>query len=128
MRRRTEPRLQQHIGRVFETICREHATRLVREGALPADMIIGRWWREETAEVDVLGLMGDRTALPGECRWQTASLNSRDLAELQRKLAYVPDPADEVSFLFWTRTGVVAPGFGAGVFSAEDVVGHRTGC
>lgn len=127
VRRRTEPRLQQHLGRVFEAICREHAARLVREGALPADMITGRWWRDETAEVDVLGLMGDRTALLGECRWQTAPLNSRDLIELQRKLAYVPDPADEVSFQFWTRTGAVAPGFGAAAFSAEDVVGRMTG-
>lgn len=123
--RRTEPRLQQHVGRVFENACREHAALLVREGALPSDMIIGRWWRDETAEIDVLGMTGDHTALLGECRWQTAPLSSRDLIELQRKLAYVPDPADDVSFTFWTRTGATAPGFHAAVHSADDVVGDR---
>jgi uncharacterized protein len=42
VQRRTEQRLQQHIGRVFEGACREHAARLVRDGEFPRDMIIGR--------------------------------------------------------------------------------------
>jgi AAA+ ATPase superfamily predicted ATPase len=123
VRRRTEPRLAQHTARVFEQGCREHAALLVREQALPAEMVIGRWWRDETAEVDVLGLVGDQTGLLGECRWQTTAVTSRDLAELQRKLAYVPEPADQVLFRFWTRTGSTAPGLGVTVHSADDVAG-----
>jgi AAA+ ATPase superfamily predicted ATPase len=122
VRRRTEQRLQQHIGRVFEDTCREHATRLVHGGQLPQDMIIGRWWREETAEVDVLGMIGGRTTLVGECRWQAARLTSRDLTELHRKVAYVPDPGDDLRLVFWTRNGAAEPGFPVKVFSAHDVI------
>jgi AAA+ ATPase superfamily predicted ATPase len=120
---RTEQRLWQHVARVFESACRAHAAVLVRDGALPGDTIIGRWWRDETAEVDVLGLTGDRTALLGECRWQTAPVASRDLVELQRKLGYLPEPADDVAFRFWTRTGSVAHGVPVIVYSPQDVVG-----
>ncbi len=124
VRSRTEQRLQQHIGRVFEEICREHAVRLVRDGLLPQDMVIGRWWRDATAEVDVLGMIGGKAALLGECRWQTAPLTGRDLTELQRKAAYVPDPGDDLRLAFWTRTGMAEQGFPAEVFSADDVISH----
>jgi uncharacterized protein len=72
---------------------------------------------------DVMGLSRDRTALLGECRWQGAPLAGRDLLELQRTLAYVPEPADDVAFMFWTRTGSAPPGFPATVYSAGDIVG-----
>jgi uncharacterized protein len=123
VRRRTEPQLARHTARVFEQACREHAALLVREHVLPAEMVIGRWWRDEIAEIDVLGLVGDQTGLLGECRWQTAAVTSRDLLELQRKLAYVPEPTDQVLFRFWTRTGAMSLGLGATVHSADDVVG-----
>lgn len=123
VRHRTEPRLQRHIARVFESVCREHAARLVRDGVLPQSMIIGRWWRDETAEIDVLGMTGDQTALLGECRWQASPLNNRDLLELQRKTVYVPEPTADVAFAFWTRTGTAEPGFPARVYSAGDVIG-----
>lgn len=122
VRHRTAARLEQHLARVFESTCREHAARLARDGTLPADMIIGRWWRDETAEVDVLGISGDRTALLGECRWQTAPLTSRDLLELQRKISIVPEPADNVTLMFWTRTGTADPGFPAPAYSATDIL------
>jgi uncharacterized protein len=122
VQRRTEQRLQQHIGRVFEGACREHAARLVRDGDFPRDMIIGRWWRDEIAEVDVLGMIGDQTALLGECRWQASPLTSRDLIDLQRKIAYIPDPGDDLTLMFWSRSGAAEQGFPARVFSAADVI------
>jgi hypothetical protein len=126
VRHRTEPRLQQHIARVFESASRGHAARLVRQGVLPENMVIGRWWRDGTAEIDVLGLTGDQAALLGECRWQASPLNNRDLIELQRKIAYTPEPADDVTFMFWTRTGTAGPGFPATVYSAADVIARST--
>jgi AAA+ ATPase superfamily predicted ATPase len=123
VRRRTEQRLQQHIGRVFESACREHATRLVRDRLLPPDMAIGRWWEHETAEIDVLGLIGDKTALLGECRWQATPLTGRDLTELHRKTAHVPEPSEDLQLMFWTRSGAAEQGFPARVFSADDVLG-----
>jgi len=120
--RRTEQRLQQHIGRVFEGACRDHATQLVRDGILPRDMVIGRWWRDETAEVDVLGMIGGKTALVGECRWQANPLTGRDMTELHRKVIYVPDPGDDLTLMFWTRSGATEPRFSAKVYSAGDVI------
>jgi uncharacterized protein len=122
IRHRTEPRLQRHIARVFENACREHAARLVRDGIFPPDTVIGRWWRDERAEVDVLGMTGDQTALLGECRWQAGPLTNRDLVELQRKIAYVPRPSDILTLAFWTRTGTADPAFPASVYSADDVI------
>ena len=123
VRRRTAPRLDQHRARVFESACRDHAALLVRDGELPGDMIIGRWWRDEITEIDVLGISGDRTALLGECRWQTAPLTGRDVLELQRKVTFVPEPADDIRLLFWTRSGATEPGFPARAYAIEDVVG-----
>jgi hypothetical protein len=85
-------------------------------------MVIGRWWRDEIAEVDVLGMIGDKTALLGECRWQVTPLTGRDLTELHRKIAYVPDPDDHLQVMFWTRSGTAEPGFTAKVFSADEVI------
>ena len=123
VRQRTAARLDQHLGRVFESACLAHATLLVRDSELPSDMIIGRWWRDEITEIDVLGISADRTALLGECRWQTAPLTSRDVLELQRKISFVPEPAADIRLLFWTRTGATEPGFPARAYSAADIVG-----
>ena len=122
VRRRTAPCLDQHRARVFESACRDHAALLVRDGELPGDMIIGRWWRDEITEIDVLGISGDRTGLLGECRWQTAPLTSRDVLELQRKVTFVPEPAEDIRLLFWTRSGATEPGFPAHAYSIEDVI------
>jgi AAA+ ATPase superfamily predicted ATPase len=127
VRLRTQPRFQRHLARVFESACRVHAARLVGEGAFPPETVVGRWWHDETAEVDVLGMAGNQTVLLGECRWQSAPVSRRDLTELQRKLAYVPEPSGEISYAFWTRTGAAAPELPASVNSAEDVVGPGTG-
>jgi hypothetical protein len=70
----------------------------------------------------LLGISGDRTGLLGECRWQKAPLATRDVLELQRKLIFVPAPADDVRLLFWTRTGASEPGFPARVYSVADVI------
>jgi hypothetical protein len=122
VRRRTAARLDQHLARVFESACRDHAALLARDGEFPGDMIVGRWWRDETVEIDVLGISGDRTAMLGECRWQEAPLTSRDVLELQRKMSFAPEPIAEAQLLFWTRTGAIEPGFPARVYSVADVV------
>jgi hypothetical protein len=45
-------------------------------------MIIGRWWRDETAEIDVLGTSAGKTGLLEECRWKRAPLTMRDVAPM----------------------------------------------
>jgi hypothetical protein len=80
------------------------------------------WSRDETVEIDVLGISGDTTGMLGECRWQKVPLTSRDVLELQRKISFVPEPAAQVRLLFWSRTGAVEPGFPARAYSVADVV------
>ncbi|MEV0606344.1 DUF234 domain-containing protein [Polymorphospora rubra] len=104
VRQRTWGRWQTHVARVFEAAAREHAQRLVTRGMLPGETIIGRWWKDETVEIDVLGLTGDQPALVGECRWQTKPLTQRDLADLRRRAAHLPSPGDAGPiFAFWAR-------------------------
>jgi AAA+ ATPase superfamily predicted ATPase len=125
VRRRTLGRWQRHLGRVFESLAREHAIELVRRGELPADMAIGRWWKDETVEVDVLGLAGSGTGLVGESRWQARGISARDLLELRRKAAQMPEPADNLRLAFWTRiAGGLPPEAGADVsaFSVSDAI------
>jgi AAA+ ATPase superfamily predicted ATPase len=105
VRRRTAGRWQTHMGRVFEAAARAHAQRLVNRGELPPDTIVGRWWRDETAEIDVLALQADQAVLVGECRWQAKELTERDLVELRRKAALMPHAAS-IRYAFWSRGGL----------------------
>lgn len=63
-------RWQAHVARVFEEAARDHAVRLVHSGELPAGMAVGRWWRDEIAQVDILGLLDEQTRLLGEVKWR----------------------------------------------------------
>jgi uncharacterized protein len=104
VRERTGGRWQSHVARVFEAAARDHARRMVATGAFPADTVVGRWWRDETAEIDVLGLAGDDPVLVGECRWQAKPITERDFAELRRRAAHLPSAgAEEVTYAFWSR-------------------------
>jgi hypothetical protein len=102
VRRRTAGRWQTHVGRVFEAAARFHAQRLVAAGELPPDAVVGRWWRDETVEIDVLALRDEEPVLVGESRWQAKPLTERDLADLRRKADHLPR-SDGPVFAFWSR-------------------------
>jgi uncharacterized protein len=126
VRRRTAGRWQTHLARVFEAAAREHAERLVRDGGLPPDTVVGRWWKDETVEIDVLGLSGEHPVLVGECRWQAKPLTPRDLADLRRRAAHLapPGPAG-LTLAFWTRGAAEALAGHPDVrtFTPADIVG-----
>jgi AAA+ ATPase superfamily predicted ATPase len=105
-RRRDE--WQKHLGWVFEELARDHARRLVASGALPADIVIGRWWSTSgpSVELDVLGMRGSRSVLLGEARWQTRPLGSREVVQLMAKAASLPRPVPEPMLLLWGRSGI----------------------
>lgn len=107
VQQRTDGRWQRHLAWVFEAEARSHAQRMVAAGELPADTTVGRWWRDETAEIDVLALSGERPVLVGECRWQAREVTERDLAELRRKAGHLPGVADlsRTTYAFWSRGG-----------------------
>jgi hypothetical protein len=125
VQQRVRERWQAHLGRVFEAAARAHAVRLVESGELPAQMTVGRWWRDELAEIDVLGLVDERTRLVGEARWQSHPLGLRDLQELRAKLRYLPEPHRDLEFAFWSRGGGSPEVSGEGpvrLFTCEDMV------
>jgi AAA+ ATPase superfamily predicted ATPase len=106
--RRVEPLWQRHLGAVFEDAARLHARRLVEGGVLPGDLVAGRWWATtgEPCEVDVLGILGSRTHLLGEARWQQRALDGRDLEALRRKATRVPRAVEQPIYALWGRGGV----------------------
>jgi AAA+ ATPase superfamily predicted ATPase len=103
VRHRTAGRWQTHLGRVFEEAARAHVGRLVVAGELPPDTLVGRWWKDETVEIDVLATVATGPVLVGECRWQTKPIDHRDVTALRRKAAHLPAPGDELIFAFWSR-------------------------
>jgi hypothetical protein len=105
VQRRTHGRWQTHLARVFEAAARDHAQRMVAAGRLPPDTVVGHWWKDETAEIDVLGLAPDGPVLVGECRWQSKPVTERDLAELRRKAAHMPSTTPAMVYAFWSRGG-----------------------
>lgn len=113
VRRRSAGVWEAHVARVFEAEARRHAQRLVSAGRLPPDSIVGRWWKDEVAEIDVLAVEGTRPVLVGECRWQAKPVTGRDLAELRRKSVYLQERAQdeeaEITYAFWSRGGATDP-------------------
>ena len=105
VQQRASGRWQSHVGRVFEEAAREHAVRMVSAGELAPAMTVGRWWRDEVVEVDVLGLLDGRTRLLREARWQADPVDHRDLRALTRKLDYLPEPHEDLELALWSRGG-----------------------
>ena len=73
--KRIEPRLSDHMGRVFEEICKQYLWKLLLEGKSPVEFTsLGRWWgtdhvKKSQAEIDILGVQDKDTALFAECKW-----------------------------------------------------------
>jgi hypothetical protein len=113
-----------HVGRTFESAAREHATRLVRAGSSPADTVVGRWWRDETAELDVVAVSGEEPVLVGEARWQARWPDRRDVADLRQRAAVLGSGAPDIAF--WVRgdPATEPPDLGADVrlLTPADVV------
>ena len=99
---------QVQLGWAFEQAAREHAAHLVAIGELPAGTQIDEWWTTtgEPCQIDVLGLLGHRTAFVGEAKWQRQPLGAAVLDELARKLRQTPNPVAQPGLLLWGRGGV----------------------
>jgi AAA+ ATPase superfamily predicted ATPase len=104
VQKRASGRWQTHVGRVFEEAARDHVQRMSHTGQLPDETVVGRWWKDEIAEIDVLGLTAKGPILIGECRWQANPFTERDLIELRRKAVHLPTPLDNAIYAFWSRS------------------------
>ncbi len=124
--RRRRPAWRRHLGWVFEEAARAHATRLVRRGALPDDLVVGRWWAwgGEPLELDVAGFRDSRLVLGGEARWQSRLLGTREFRALTTKVTRVPGTSEDPLLALWGRSGVTDDVRAAGAlgYSLEDVL------
>jgi hypothetical protein len=119
-------RWQRHLGWVFEEQARAHAIRQAAAGELPSEARYGRWWstRGAQVEIDILGMVGGRTLVIGEARWDARPLSGRVLEELKAKERAAPDPVAQPILCTWSRGGATPELGGAGVrsFGPVDMV------
>lgn len=79
--RRIEPQLSDHMGKVFEEICKQYLWKLLLEGKSPVEFTsLGRWWgtdpiQKSQTEIDVLGVQDKNTALFAECKWTNEKID-----------------------------------------------------
>jgi AAA+ ATPase superfamily predicted ATPase len=103
--KRVAPLLETHVQSVFEDVARMHAVREIAAQRLP-ECVIGRWWKDEVLEADVVGLTSNnQLALLGEAKWQTKSFSLRQLAELRAKAPAIAQPRARCQFAVWARRG-----------------------
>ena len=103
--RRVWPRWQAHLRSTWEEIARLHAIRLVAGGEF-GDLVIGRWWRDEVVELDVVGIGPDGTAgLFGEAMWQNEPFTAAQLIHLRNGAAASGLSSPNPRYLVWSRSG-----------------------
>lgn len=90
-----EPRLDDHMGEVFEQICREWVAEAKRPFA-PAQL--GSWWDAKSQnEVDVVAFSARDELFVAECKWGSVSFT--DLEKLRHRAELVRDEFGNVSSL-----------------------------
>ncbi len=89
--RRIEPHLSEHMGKVFEEICKQYLWSLLLAGKSPVEFReLGRWWgtnpatRKQT-EIDIMGEQDKNTVLFGECKWTNEKVDASVLETLVRR-------------------------------------------
>ena len=89
--KRIEPHLSDHMGKVFEEICKQYLWKLLLNGGSPVEFgELGRWWGNDPstcsqAEIDIMGEQDKDTALFGECKWTSEKVDVGVLEALARR-------------------------------------------
>ncbi len=77
-----EPRLDDYMGGVFESVCRDFARR--GEGLPFQPIRVGEWWDAGSQnEIDVVALGAGGQVLVGECKW--GNVRGSDLVKLRNR-------------------------------------------
>lgn len=119
------PRLDDHMGPVFEEVAREHARGLAASGRLDADRVEAWWSTDGRHEIDLVGVRGrDRVGFVGSVKWSSRLLGRTVLANLEEHAKGLPGYDESVPKLLYGRAGCGA--WSRGVkglrcFSAEDL-------
>jgi AAA+ ATPase superfamily predicted ATPase len=78
----------QYMGAVFEKICKQALTELIRRGRLGYDKV-GKWWHKDS-EIDLIAVnVEEKEILFAECKWQDNVVPQKVLAQLKEKTGYV---------------------------------------
>lgn len=96
------PGLEAFFGSRFEALCREALPRLLRAERVGADVTVGEFWNAQ-AQLDVVGLRGDRWLELGECKWGQPASVSSTVAELMLASAAYPDQTRARQLRVFTR-------------------------
>jgi uncharacterized protein len=80
-RHRIAPHLDEHMGWMFEEICRDHARQYSQEHFLAPAQEIGRIWQPDY-DIDIAGTLLDGSMLYGECKWWATPVGENVLEEL----------------------------------------------
>jgi AAA+ ATPase superfamily predicted ATPase len=96
------PQLDGYYGAGFEALCREALPALLREEGVAAAVHVGEFW-SPAAQVDVVGLRGDRWVELGECKWGEAGSLAKVVDDLRGKSAHYPSAGATVQLRVFTR-------------------------
>jgi len=104
---RVAPGLDDHMGPVFEAVCREFVT---RTNALPfVPLRVGEWWdASSNNQIDIVAVGADGELLLGECKWGKA--RSDDLKRLQARADLIARELSgirQVHLALFTGRGIV---------------------
>lgn len=120
---RIVPHLSDHMGEPWEEMCREFLRRQVAGGDLTLKLsTIGRWWnRDNSVEIDIVGLNDKKVVLAGSVKW-SRSAGRQELDALRRAVGALPNRADRVTLALFAREEIrgIHPDE-ALAFTAEDL-------
>ena len=101
------PRLGDYMGEPWEEICREFLRREAARGSLPVPVsTIGRWWnRDNSIEIDVVGLDDRKIVLAGSVKW-SRTVGNAEIDRLRRATEALPNRAERVQLVVFSREGM----------------------
>ena len=108
---RIEPMLSDHMGAVFEDMCKQYLWSQLLQGKSPVEFnSLGRWWGNDPVEkcqteIDIMGegLRDKNTALFAECKWKN-ELTTHDVLELLIKRSRLFKYTD-VHYVLFSKSG-----------------------
>lgn len=101
-----EPRLDDHLGGIFEWICRDYARRYLNEALPVPAQEVGQIWAADY-DIDVAGRLLDGSAFAGECKWWSAKVGVNVLERLREtsgRSSYEQNAGQRYHLLF-SRSG-----------------------
>lgn len=103
-------KLPEHMGPVFEDICRDWLWHQLAIGKLDIAMTdVGRWWGNDPdtrseAEIDIVAVDEGKTVLVGECKWRNEQTGADQLRKLSDRIRLVGGTSQTPMWLF-SRAG-----------------------